>query len=168
MKMAQHLLDVKHFSQCSPLHKRCAFWHSGKIASFSPYREINSLTNAIPRILSDEPGKWLRSPRALSAHYFGFKLFSQIFCFLILIWAKHHFSVKNSRMVSSKMLQNIELLLYSLNALDFVSFPLFPYSSPPIPPCDYMATPSMVHRLTWPNHLAANILHIAYFFLLSA
>ena len=31
-----------------PPSKRCAFWHSEKIASFSPYREINSLTNAIP------------------------------------------------------------------------------------------------------------------------
>ena len=62
MKMAQHLLDVKHFSQCSPLHKRCAFWHSRKIASFSPYREINSLTNAIPEILWDLPWKWPPTP----------------------------------------------------------------------------------------------------------
>ena len=50
-----------------------------------------------------------------------------------------------------------------LMPLTLYHFPFFPIQVPHSP-CDYMATPSMVHRLTWPNHLAANILHIAYFF----
>ena len=57
MNMAKHFLDVKHFSRCSPSENMCILtlgkdfdtqndFDSEKI--FSPYREINSLTNAIP------------------------------------------------------------------------------------------------------------------------